>query len=91
MYKTIRKGKVHEVYRVAYNCFPHPDTTKVRFSSKDKIVGTDYWTYIETWVPTTSYRLLSIMSRLERANRTDCWLYIKVKKMAYKEIFGVEI
>lgn len=91
MIATIKKGKVHKLYRVAFNCFPDEHTTRVRFSPKDKIVGCDYWTFIEDWTPPTSCRLLSIMSHYEHAKRTDHWLYIKARKMAYKEIFGVEI
>ena len=91
MYAYIKRGKVTDIYRVALNCAPHPDVPRIKFGVKDKWVGVDYWTYTNSYTPTRSQRALRIMSKLERDNKTDVWLYVLARKIAYFEVFGVKL
>ena len=49
--RLIRRGRIWQLYSVSYNAGHNGFATKVRFGSRDRWVGEDYWQFVREYEP----------------------------------------
>ena len=84
--RLIQEGKTWHEYKICLNAGNHGEATKVRFGSRDRWVGDDYWYHVKSYTPSRKERAFLLMSKLENQKRTDSRLYEVVREILYQEI-----
>lgn len=84
--RLIREGKTWHEYKVCLNAGNHGEATKVRFGSRDRWVGDDYWYHVKSYKPSRKQRAFLLMSRLENRKQTNLKRYAVLRKILYREL-----
>jgi len=84
--RLIRKGKTWHEYKVCLNAGNHGEATKVRFGSRDRWVGDDYWYHVKSYKPSRKQRAFLLMSRLENRKQTNLKRYAVLRKILYRDL-----
>ena len=84
--RLIREGKTWHEYKICLNAGNHGEATKVRFGSRDRWVGDDYWYHVESYTPSRKQRAFLLMSRLENRKQTNLKRYAVLRKILYQDL-----